>query len=112
MITIEQREKIAAEIFENCLDILRKKGADYSSLSDSLSNFKEGGAMIGRTKYEVWAIYFFKHVKSILNSIKSNPKAPQTESEPLRGRIEDIINYSVIFAALLREDELEEPLPF
>lgn len=110
MFTIEERQRLAEEIFEECKDILRKKGKDYAGNQDSLANFKDGGMELGRTKYEVWAVYFYKHVKSILNSIKANPNNPQTESEPLRGRIHDIINYAVILAALLEEDEQNTPL--
>ena len=102
---IKDRQSIALARFKECEEVLLKKGKDYSGVEDALANFKENAERLGLTKYQVWAIYFNKHVDSILNSIKANPESPQVESEPLEERITDVINYAVILEALLREDE-------
>jgi len=104
---IETRQKIAQERFKECLETLLKKGKDYSSSEDCLSNFKRNAERLGLTKYQVWLVYFMKHVDSICNAVKSNPDNPQVESEPLEGRITDIINYALILEALITEDRPE-----
>lgn len=101
--TLKKRQEIAKVRFAECLKILEAKGKDYAGDEDALSNFKQVGAMLGLTKYQVWGAYFLKHVMSITNSIIANPENPQVESEPLEGRITDIINYAVILEALLKE---------
>lgn len=103
--TIEERQKIAERVFQKCLETLEKKGADYSSKEDSLSNFKRNAERLGLTKYQIWLIYFMKHIDSVCNAVKNNPENPQVESEPLESRIVDIINYALILQALLEENE-------
>jgi hypothetical protein len=102
---LAERQKIAEELFNESLKIFMDKGIDYSGDTDSLANFKINAERAGITKYQVWQIYFNKHVDAINNAIKNNPKNPQVASEPLRGRINDIINYAALLASLLKEDE-------
>jgi len=102
--TIKKRQKIAKDLFNKCIDILIKKGKDYAGNEDCLSNFKRNAERLGLTKYQIWAVYWNKHVDSINNAIKSNPNFPQVESEPLESRIIDLINYEIILLALLLED--------
>lgn len=102
---LKDRLKIQEEIFNSCLDIAHKKGKDYSGNADSLSNFKRNAELTGMTKYQVWLIYFMKHIDSVVNSIKSNPVNPQTESEPLSERIKDIVVYATLLQCLLDEDK-------
>lgn len=106
--TVQERQKIAKEIFEECLNLLEKKGKDYSSTEDSLANFKRNAERLGLTKYQIWAVYFAKHVDSVLNSIKYSPNNPQVESEPIKSRVIDIINYAIILYALYSEDLKKE----
>lgn len=101
---ITDRQQLAQDIFNECLEVLLKKGKDYSGEDDCLSNFKESAQRLGLTKYQVWGIYFDKHLRSLLNSVKYNPQHPQVESEPIRSRVVDIINYAIIFYALNEED--------
>lgn len=101
----QERHELAKKIMEDCLDILQKKGKDYAGDEDILANFKGAAAELGLTKYQVWLTYWYKHVASVMNSIRTSPSYPQVESEPMLGRIHDIINYTIILAALLQEDE-------
>ncbi len=102
--TTQEREALAKELFAKCLEVMWKKGKDYGQEDDCLSNFKEAAKLLGRTKYEVWAVYFIKGLVAIINGIKKSPYGPQVESEPLEQRIVDAINYLVILWALLMED--------
>lgn len=102
--TIQERTEVAEGIFKECLEMAIKKGADYSGKEDALANFKRNGERLGMTKYQIWSVYFAKHIDSIMNSIKANAEVPQVESEPLRGRVVDAIVYLTIFEAMLIED--------
>lgn len=101
---IQRRTELTDELFKECLEIARTKGKDYSGNEDCLDNFKRGARNLDMTPFQIWAVYFSKHVDSVMNSIKYHPEYPQVESEPLRERAKDIIVYMTLFIALL-EDE-------
>jgi hypothetical protein len=102
---LTERERVIEELMEKCREVLCAKGKDYSGETDSLSNFKRNAERLGLTKYQVWLVYFLKHVDSVSNAIKAAPAFPQVESEPLEDRVIDIANYVFILAALIREDQ-------
>ena len=101
--TLEERQRIAEVRFAKCAKLLFAKGKDYAGDKDALANFKQVASMLGLTPFQVWGVYFLKHVMSVTNSIIANPQNPQVESEPLEERITDAINYLVLFEALLKE---------
>jgi len=101
--TLKERQRIAKDRFAKCAKLLMTKGKDYAGDQDALSNFKGIAHRLGISKYQVWSVYFMKHVRAIINSIKANPENPQVESEPLEERITDVINYAVLLEALLKK---------
>ena len=101
---MQDRQILAEGVFNNCANILLSKGKAYSGEDDVLSNFKLNAERLDLSKYQVWAIYFNKHIDSINNAIKVSPASPVDETEGLAGRITDVINYAVILQALLTED--------
>ncbi len=103
VITVEERQKVASDLFETCLAILKAKGLDYSGPADCLENFKASSSRLGLSTFQVWSVYFLKHVDSVMNAIKADPYSPRPESEPLEARIADIINYMVILKTLLED---------
>lgn len=76
-------------------DILNNKGVEYRTNEDVFSNFVSLGKQLGLSEYQIWNVYFTKHITSINNAIKNNPTNPDNESlkEPLEGRIIDAIAY-------------------
>ena len=103
-----ERLKFAEGIFEQCLDIMRTKGLSYASQGDAAENFKRIAEATGMTKYQVWAVYFGKHVLSLNNAVKRNPELPAVaDGEPIAGRVADIINYAVLLAMMVEDDEGE-----
>ena len=86
------------------LDLLDKKGRAYSGDTDAFENFKRNGERLGLSKYQVWLVYFMKHIDSITNAVKNAPNAPVDQSEGLTGRVDDAINYLNLFAGMLKED--------
>ena len=102
--TVEQRRKIAEDLFISEIKIMETKGADYSGTKDTLKNFKQNAEILGITKYQVWLVYFMKHIDAITNSIKRNPNEPEAKSEPLSDRILDGRVYLTLLKCLLEED--------
>jgi hypothetical protein len=86
-------------------EISKTKGRDYAGVSDVNANFKAAAANIGLSKYQIWFVYFDKHLSAIRNGIRFNPRNPEVASEPLRGRIIDAINYLQLLGAMLEEDQ-------
>ncbi len=104
--TIEERENIARDIFENkCIFILAKKGRDYSGDDDANSNFKRLAKTLDLSVFQICMVYCQKHIDAVQNSIKKNPYAPERHAESIRESIIDIINYMIIIYTLLDEAE-------
>jgi hypothetical protein len=100
------RKASTDSLIAECRAVMASKEVDYASKEDTMANFKRNGAKTGLTKYQVWQVYFGKHIDSIDNAIKYHPQNPETEtkSEPLRTRVIDAINYLTILVNLMDED--------
>jgi hypothetical protein len=80
--------------------VLLEKGKDYTMENDDrLHNFKMIAEMIGITPFQVWAVYWLKHVFAIANYAKGGH-----ESEPIEGRFGDNENYSYLGRGLAKEE--------
>ena len=91
------------DLFKDCLNILDKKGHDYSGDEDANSNFKILAERLkgrGLDKYNIWFVYFEKHLSAIETFINTR----KLESEGIQGRIQGAINYLAILHTLLIED--------
>lgn len=92
--------------------ITKTKGEDYTKGDeDVLTNFKEG-RVFGLTSFQTCGLFTKKHIDAIYNYIKSEG---QSESEPIRERIKDAINYLILLNGLIEEHkglikERDEPL--
>lgn len=102
---LDKRIRFAEALFKERIKVQKEKGKAYSGSEDSLANFKRNADLIGVSKYEVWLIYFMKHIDSIINAIKDNPFEPVDRTEGLRGRIIDAENYLDLLFCLLSEEE-------
>jgi hypothetical protein len=110
VMTIEDRAAFVKAIVEGMLlPVMSKKGRDYteyvqtSQKRSANSNFTAIAEMFGDAgvdKYKVWAIYFLKHVQSILSWVATK----RVESEKIEGRMTDAINYLFILWSMLVED--------
>lgn len=103
---IEERQKIVKEIMQEVLVMAKTKGHDYSGIIDCLNNFKVNAERAGLTKYQIWQVYFNKHIDAINNAIKMNSTSPYygTKSESLHGRIIDAITYLTLLECMINED--------
>jgi len=87
------------EVLTQCVKILSVKGKDYTiGMSDRLHNFRTCGEFTGLTPEQTLGVYLYKHIAAVFAYIKG-----RTESEPIEGRICDIINYMLLFAKMVRE---------
>lgn len=100
------------EIVENINKTLVSKGKEYQKGENVFSNFETNADDLGLTRYQVWAIYFNKHVRSILNSIKTNPNNPNNSnlSEELEGRLMDAIVYLTLMYGMINQEKPKEQL--
>ena len=106
--TAEKRIEICTTLFDREIEMLTIKGKAYAGEGDSLANFKRNAERLGLTKYQIWAVYFNKHVDSINNAIQQSPDSPVDSSEGMGSRIIDARTYLGILQCLMEEDQVEE----
>lgn len=102
--TVPERLEIAKETFAECIKTFEVKGEAYASNKDSLSNFKRNAERLEMSPFQIWAVYFNKHVDSVNNAIAQNPACPVDKSEGLESRVTDLINYAMLLKCLLIEN--------
>lgn len=99
-----ERQDLTEKLFAKCIEMGNKKNKSYAGQGDTLANFKRNAEALGLTKYQIWLVYFNKHIDSINNAIKDNPELPVDASESIEGRVIDVIVYATILHALIHED--------
>lgn len=104
---VDQRSKVIKEFFEKeCLPKLQVKGRDYTdglAEPSANANFRWVADFLGIpgvSHYTVWLIYFSKHFSSLIKWIKTS----RLESEPLKDRIADMVNYLFILHSMIEEE--------
>jgi len=100
-----QFEEISHELYEMVIETLLRKGVEYQKDNNVFSNFEENAKDLGLSKYQIWNIYFNKHIKSISNAIKTNPEDPTAKEMPekLQGRIVDAVAYLLLLNGMISE---------
>lgn len=104
----ESLTEILKALFDSCIDMVAKKNKTYSSNEDALNNFKAASNMLGMTDYQVWSIYFHKHVSAIFKAIKDDPTRPIDGSEGFRTKIIDAICYLGLLYSLDIDHECDQ----
>jgi hypothetical protein len=97
------------ELEETANSILKVKGDEYTlgkGEQDRHTNFKEVANLLGLQPKQVWAVYWMKHVFSILSWVKGGSFG----SEPAINRFADERNYSYLGYGLYLEEQLENEL--
>lgn len=93
-----------------CWEIYDAKGIDYTRGKgdlDRTDNFKMAAENNGVTPFQAWGVYFYKHVSAIWRFLKDS----KVESEPIEGRVYDVINYSVLLLLLIKESRAKKNVP-
>jgi len=91
-------------ILTEAAETLVAKGKDYAQVKDDrLINFKRRAIQLAKAPTEVLLNDMSKHFDSVCQAVQARPLNPSTTTEPLRGRIIDIINYNILLLALLED---------
>jgi hypothetical protein len=96
-------DPVFAERFAECIHMLRAKNADYSQneqKGDRIAAFRRIARDIELPMRKVWAVFAQKHWGAIMRFIKDG----RVESEPIDGRINDLINYAVLLGAIVDDE--------
>lgn len=105
--TAQERDEFVKAVFERFVyPVLKAKGNDYSGSEDINSNFPIVAQRMkdGIDKYDVWQVYFTKHLMAIETWLKDR----EVKSEPIHMRIVDAINYLIILWAMGSDQGLIE----
>jgi len=92
---------IEKTVLPECLSIMKSKGDAYSGNTDKLGNFKRCASLADVPLQKAWFIYFVKHYDALCSYIKGG----YNDSEPIEGRINDMINYLFILRAIIEEQK-------
>ena len=90
---------IETDLLPQCFDIMKTKGEAYSGLEDKLGNFKRIAKTLNLPVEQVWYVYFAKHMDALQSYLRGEYK----DSESIKGRIQDLINYLFLLAGILKE---------
>jgi hypothetical protein len=90
------------ELLDRCLRVLKVKGDDYTMGLDRLYNFDKAAAELGTSPMQVLAVYLHKHLCAVMNYVKTGGQA---ESEPIRERIVDCVNYFFLLHKLVKREQ-------
>jgi hypothetical protein len=89
------------ENFSTITEINITKGHDYAGDEDALANFKTAAAQLNLTPEQVWSVYAHKHWSAIMTYTSEGA----VQSEPIEGRIHDVILYCFLLLGLVKERE-------
>ena len=87
------------EDYQAIRKINETKGHDYAGDDDALANFKRHATELGLTPEQVWSVYASKHWDAVMTYVREGSVA----SEPIEGRLHDVILYSFLLLGLVRE---------
>lgn len=93
-------DQVFAKRFAACIDLIKRKNADYSQgeqKGDRIAAFRRMAKDINLRMEQVWAVFAQKHWGAVMKFIKDG----KVESEPIGERVNDLINYFVLLGAIL-----------
>ena len=88
----------------DCWRIYDKKGNDYTRGLGDIDRavyFKKAALFNKVSPLQAWGVYFYKHMAAVFRFIGDG----KVESEPIEGRIHDLINYSILLLLLVKEKQ-------
>lgn len=97
-------EKLFHETMARMNQLLIVKGGEYAGSFDRLGNFKRGRERTGASPMQTLWIYAAKHIDSIETFIKDDASGKsRPRSEPIEGRVHDLMNYCLLLLAIIQE---------
>ena len=92
--------------FERIRELNATKGVEYSGHADVLSDFRAVAEATGVSQEQALMTYATKHWRAI----NSYAKLGEVKSEPIEGRVRDLILYMLLFLGMIDDDRHEFPL--
>ncbi|MFA5696501.1 MAG: hypothetical protein WC917_03565 [Bacilli bacterium] len=89
------------DLIAKSVDLLKVKNKDYATDGDPLAGFKKIAKDLGISPFQVWAVFASKHWNALTNFAKDG----KVESEPIEGRIIDMINYTCLLHLLIKDND-------
>lgn len=105
----EEYNRIVDETWNKVHQLSHLKGGEYAGDKDRLANFRRNAEALGLSMETVWAVYAAKHWDAIMQYVKDTAThTNRVRSEPIEGRIDDLIVYLLLFKAIIREGQKVE----
>jgi len=93
---------------QKIVDILAKKGAEYSSDNDRLHHYKVASRILNCTNEKALLAQFTKHLVSILDIIDKIDDGQTPTNCLIEEKIGDAVNYLVLLECVLKERLFKE----
>lgn len=105
-ITAYLGDEFFARKFADCIDLIRKKNSDYTQghgAHDRIAHFRAAAQDLDLPMLKIWQVFVRKHWATIQKFANGG----KLESEPIDGRIDDVINYMVLLAAIIEDGKAD-----
>jgi hypothetical protein len=100
----ERWKALVERTFAKVNSLADTKGSEYSGNTDRLRNFRLAAAALDINAETVWRVYAGKHWDAITTYVKDLEQGiSRTRSEPIAGRVNDLIVYSLLLLAMIEE---------
>ena len=99
----KEYDKLRTKFIEETLSLSDTKRIEYTEGNHNdnvLWNFDSISRNLGIAPIEVLSVYLSKHISSLFSYFKTR----KTYSEPIEGRVKDIINYLLLMVAMIERD--------
>lgn len=96
-------ERLCKELLAKSQDTLLGKSKEYASDVDRLANFRQPTAMMNMSPAEVCLMYQMKHISSVAKIAKETSQGIIPSKELLQEKCQDMLNYTLIFYAIVNE---------
>lgn len=102
--TNAEMDEFFKDAFAKILELRSLKSGEYAKDQDALDNFRSDASDLGLNMETVWRVFANKHWRSLSKYIGDLETGyERTRSEPIEGRVDDLIVYLLLFKAILRE---------
>tara|TARA_R100001463_G_scaffold50443_1_gene100671 strand:+ start:1857 stop:2183 length:327 start_codon:yes stop_codon:yes gene_type:complete len=100
--TAKEYQKLRDTFLKETLALSDSKRIEYTEGNHNdnvLWNFENIATKLNLNPFQILSVYLYKHISSLFNYFKDGKE----HSEPITGRISDIINYLLLLIAMLHK---------
>lgn len=87
----------ASGLLAEAMAVANAKRADYTNGGDRFANFRTRAEELKCSIFLVWSVYAGKH----LDALRTYTRTGKLESEPVNGRVVDLLNYLDLLEAMI-----------